>query len=146
MAQAEIAIAMFNSPNPLGARVGDVVVARKPLGRIGKVESRLYVWLIISDLEPDERELISRPQYSSDDELILVRKNRFNAPTDKIRRRIKDFDLLRGMDKNQIYQPGLLLDEKTGKFPVGSRGFTAVDLLIDKNDDSIFIPKNPRRR
>lgn len=51
----EVAIAARTFDGPGRAQEGDIILAREPLGEIGKFEQEDYIWLLLeSDLSTDE--------------------------------------------------------------------------------------------
>lgn len=140
----EIAIAMFNSDNPIGARIGDVIVSRPPQREIGRVERRLYIWIEIDDLADDDAELIAKPQYSDKSELIEVKKARFHMPFDELRKEYSLFDSLRAMNQKEVYQPFLNVDVRTGRISPNKRRRRLSGLLIDKSTDSPHVFREKR--
>lgn len=117
MAMVEVAIAMFNSGNPLGARVGSIVEARQPLGMIGSKERLLYLWMQVEG--PDEEVLLGLKEHRYQDpgsRLILVHKYRWEVPVAALQGTIRGFELLRAMNPLEVYQPTLNLDARTGRY------------------------------
>jgi len=117
MAVVEIAVAMFNSQNPLGARVGSIVLARRPLGRIGTTERRLYMWLQVE--APSEADLLAlaSPRYvDPETRLIVSDKFRWEFPIEAMAKAVAGFDTLRALTRTDPYQPFLNVDARTGLY------------------------------
>lgn len=117
MAIVEIAVAMFNSANPIGARVGSIVVARRPLGEMGTKERALYIWLQVQG--PAEAALLalSSPRYvDPETELVMTDKFRWEFPIEELAKETPDFDTMRALSPTDPYQPFLNLDERRGRF------------------------------
>lgn len=138
MSRVEIAVAMFNSDNPLGVRVGDVVVSRTPLHLIGRRERRLFVWMEFDGFDDDEIETLGKSEYSDKDELIQLRKSRFTVPFAEIRKEDSLFDTMRALNKTETYQPFMTLNTQTGAIiPVKSPEKPKLS-FIDKTTDKPF--------
>lgn len=122
MAQVEIAIAMFDSSNLRGARVGDIIDVRLARGEMGQKERRLAIWAIL--------------QGPSDEVLLGLKVGRANG--DKYRYKIRDavldsIDMDRGMDMDNEYQPFLSFNEFGEYVPVESPFSYSVD-VVDKGE------------
>lgn len=144
MVLAEIALAMFNSPNPLGAKVGSIVASRVPRDKIGDIERKLYVWIYVDGLSRADIETLGREEFSSPEELIVTQKYRFFIETDRLKDDLGAFDVLRAMDKSATYQPAVNFDERTGKVTGRPVLFSATALAKGRSDNAFFRPERSR--
>lgn len=131
----EIAVAMFNSENPIGARVGDIVECRRALGRVGQMEQRLYVWIPVD--VPGDITYLSEGVYADQKKLILTRTNRYQIPFNLIQTQEPLFDSLRAMAKLDPYQPFISLDAQ-GR-TTSLKQLSEVDLIVDQTDEKIVV-------
>jgi len=129
--QVEIAVAMFNSANPLGAKVGDIVAARPYRGVIGTVERCKYLWLVLDAVTSAQIAALSAEQMSGK---IVVHKYRYQVPVEVLRQHYPDFDLLAAMSPVTVYQPALDINEANGRVLRIRNQFKTNQLVVDKQE------------
>lgn len=107
MAILEIAIATQNNEEGR-IQEGDIVVARKPLGYVGKKEQSKYLWLIVeTDLSLEEL---------MENNLKTSRKREKFIPLNALNSNGFEFEMDKVKDSQIDYQPGLNPNMHNGSF------------------------------
>jgi len=111
----EIAISLTGKANlPSGherKQLGDIIAIRKPHSVIGSKEVTEFLWLRIEGIEEDLMMLLQDIVESTGQPSVVYDKRRYCIPLRKLKKFFPSFDIGRAMDKTDIYQPFIVVDE-----------------------------------
>lgn len=131
MALKEVAIATFDSDNPDGVRIGDIVTVRVPRGEIGRLERALFLWVLMDDEQLADGLPLIQPEEDG-----LRRKRRYRVDLASLAADEK-ISLARVLDTRDEYQPILTPDSRTGQITTTPVARDASLDIIDKRGGSV---------
>ncbi len=108
---------------------GDIIVVRRPLKGIGTAEAKTHLWLKVEGLDKADLDKLTQ-QVDEDND---YGKRRYCIPLEQIKKQMSSFDISRALDKDEIYQPFLLVDEDNYLFLVEVAPLQVQGLVFDKN-------------
>ena len=137
----ELAIAMFNSQNPLGARIGDIVASRPILGEIGTVERRLFLWTTVqSNVEAGLKVLGDHWYVDEKTQFIIRKKFRYSLPYEQMLKIWPQLDVARAIRADEIYQPSMFLELSTGKTHYHIAPIQPEGIIVDASSQRVLEP------